>query len=52
LTAARKLIALLPVLAGLSGFAIDAPFGRFAPTGDSILLVTGMYLVVDVFSHH
>jgi len=50
---ARKLIAVLPVLAGLSGVVIDAsaPFGRFTPTGDSIL-VTGMHLVVDVFPHH
>jgi hypothetical protein len=39
--AARKLIAVLPVLAGASGLVIDAPFGRFSPTGNSVFLVKG-----------
>ncbi|PCH35587.1 hypothetical protein WOLCODRAFT_133901 [Wolfiporia cocos MD-104 SS10] len=39
---ARKWFAIIPPLICPTTFLIDAPFGRFAPSGDSILLVDGI----------
>jgi hypothetical protein len=46
--AARKLIVVLPIIAGATGLFIDAPFGRFAPSGDSLFLVHGKHIVSAV----
>ena len=52
-TVARKWFALTPLAIFPVTFAIDAPFGRFSPSKDSIFLVDGMYLhIVFRVDHH
>ena len=47
----RKWAFFLPVLAFPATFVINAPFGRFTPSGESIFLLDGKYysrmLMVD-----
>ncbi|KAI0359622.1 hypothetical protein OH77DRAFT_1501996 [Trametes cingulata] len=49
---ARKGFAVIPPLLCLPSFVIDAPFGRFAPSSDSIFLVDGIkaWIVMELVS--
>lgn len=51
-SAARKWFFLIPPIFGPLQFFIDAPFGRFAPSNDSLLVLDGIksWIIMELFS--